>query len=74
MSTFKESEHWPFGNWPGKGQVETKPEDDKRRRLRELTVKIATEQDQDKFTQLAQELNQLLEEPEVAPSAPPTDE
>lgn len=32
-----------------------------RERLRELTAKIATEQDPDKFTALVQELNQLLD-------------
>jgi hypothetical protein len=68
-STFKESEHWPFGNWPGKGRVETKPENEKRERLRELAAKIATEQDHDKFVALVKELNQLLDE-ERKPQAP----
>jgi hypothetical protein len=69
----KESEHWPFGNWPGKGHVETKRESDHRERLRELTAKIATEQDHDKFTALVQELNRLLDgELQKLPSAPAT--
>jgi hypothetical protein len=61
---FKESGHWPLGNWPGKGPVETKPEDDNkdRERLRELAAKIATEQDNDKFIALVHELNRLLDE------------
>jgi hypothetical protein len=57
----KESEHWPFGNWPGKGPVETKRENDNKERLRELAAKVAIEQDHDKFTALVQELNQLLD-------------
>ena len=60
-NTSKESEHWPFGNWPGKGPVETEAEND-RERLRELTAKIAIEQNPDKFTALIKELNQLLDE------------
>jgi hypothetical protein len=59
--TSKESEHWPFGNWPGKGHVETKREDENRERLRELAAKIANEQDRDKFVALVQELTQLLD-------------
>jgi hypothetical protein len=54
------SGHWPFGDWPGKGPVETKRENENRERLRELTAKIATEQDPDKFMQLVKELNQVL--------------
>ena len=43
--------------------METKPENDNdRERLRELTAKIAIEQDHDKFTDLIKELNQLLDE------------
>jgi hypothetical protein len=60
-SMSKESEHWPFGNWPGKGPVETKRENDNKERLRELAAKVAIEQDHDKFTALVQELNQLLD-------------
>jgi hypothetical protein len=55
----KESEHRPFGDWPGKGPVETTPEDD-RERLRELAAKVAAEQDHDKSVALVKELNQLL--------------
>ena len=55
-NTSKKSEHWPFGNWPGKGPVETKPENDKRERLQVLAGRIATEQDHNKFTQLVEEL------------------
>ena len=55
------SEHWPFGNWPGKGPVETKPENEQAERLRELTARIATEQDHDKFTSLVEELNRILD-------------
>jgi hypothetical protein len=40
--------------------VETKRENENRERLRELTGKIATEQDPDKFMQLVKELNQVL--------------
>ncbi len=57
----RQSEHWPFGNWPGKGPVETKQEND-RERLRELAARIAAEQDHDKFTELVKEMNQLLDE------------
>lgn len=46
---------------PGKGPVETKPENE-RDRLRELAARIATEQDHDKFTELVKEMNQLLDE------------
>jgi hypothetical protein len=42
--------------------VETKRETDNRERLRELTAKIATEQNHDKFTQLVAELNELLDD------------
>jgi hypothetical protein len=42
--------------------VETKPEIESRERLRELTAKIATEQNHDKFTQLVTELNELLDD------------
>jgi hypothetical protein len=41
--------------------VETKPEKEKRERLRELAAKIATEQDHDEFVALVKELNQLLD-------------
>jgi len=58
MNISTKSEHWPFGNWPGKGPVETKAENE-RERLRELTAKIAIEQDHDKFTAVIKELNQL---------------
>jgi hypothetical protein len=57
----RKSEHWPFGNWPGKGPVENKRENDNRERLRELAAKIATEQDHDKFTTLVKEMSQLLD-------------
>jgi hypothetical protein len=57
----KGSGYWPFGNWPGKGQVETKSESDSRQRLRELAAKVATEKDHDKFVELVKELNQLLD-------------
>jgi hypothetical protein len=57
----KESEHWPFGKWPGKGTVETNPENHNREGLRELAGKVATEQDPEKFTALVKELNQLLD-------------
>lgn len=40
--------------------METNRENEKRERLRELTAKIATEQDPDKFMQLVKELNQFL--------------
>ena len=40
--------------------METKRENENRERLRELTSKIATEQDPDKFMQLVKELNQVL--------------
>jgi hypothetical protein len=57
----RKSEHWPFGNWPGKDPVETKSENE-RERLRELAARIVIEQDHDKFTALIKELNQLLDE------------
>jgi hypothetical protein len=60
-NTSKKSEHWPFGNWPGKGPVETKTENEKRQRLLELAAKVASEQDHDKFVELVKELNQLLD-------------
>jgi hypothetical protein len=41
--------------------VETRRETDNRERLRELTAKIATEQNHDKFTLLVTELNELLD-------------
>jgi hypothetical protein len=43
--------------------VETKreSENEHRERLRQLTAKIAIEQDHDKFTALVQELNRLLD-------------
>jgi hypothetical protein len=43
--------------------VETKreSENENRERLRQLTAEIASEQDQDKFTKLVQELNRLLD-------------
>ena len=41
--------------------METKSENEKRERLRELAAKIATEQDHDKFVALVKELNQLLD-------------
>jgi hypothetical protein len=40
--------------------VETNRENENRERLRELTAKIATEQDPDRFMQLVKELNQVL--------------
>ena len=45
---------------------------DYRERLRELTGKIATENDPDKFTHLVRELNRLLDgdSPEPSGSAP----
>jgi hypothetical protein len=52
----------PFGNWPGKGLVETKAESDNRQRLRELAAKIATEQDHDRFLALVKEMNRFLDE------------
>ena len=53
--------------------METKPEKEKRERLRELTAKIATEQDHDKFVALVKELNQLLDgERKPQSSAPAT--
>jgi hypothetical protein len=61
-NTSEKSEHWPFGNWPGKGPVETKQENNPREHLRELAAQIATEQDHDKFTQLVKEMNELLDE------------
>jgi hypothetical protein len=69
-NTSKESEHWPFGNWPGKSHVETNHENDNRERLRELAAKIAAEQDHDKFTALVQEFNQLLDEEKQQPNEP----
>lgn len=59
---FKESGHWPFGNWPGKGPVETKAQNDNNERVRELAAKIAAEQDHDKFIELVKEMSQLLDE------------
>jgi hypothetical protein len=59
-NTSKESEHWPFGDWPGKGPVETIRQND-REGLRELAAKVAAEQDHDRFVALVKELNQLLE-------------
>ena len=40
--------------------METKRENENKERLRELTAKIATEQDPDKFMHLVKELNQVL--------------
>jgi hypothetical protein len=60
-NTFKESEHWPFGNWPGKGPVETRSKTSNMERLRELAAQVATEQDHDRFMKLVEELNQLLD-------------
>jgi hypothetical protein len=41
--------------------VETTPENEQAERLRELTARIATEQDHDKFTSLVEELNRILD-------------
>ena len=41
--------------------METKPEIEQAERLRELTARIATEQDHDKFTSLVEELNRILD-------------
>lgn len=41
--------------------METTPENDQAERLRELTARIATEQDHDKFTSLVEELNRILD-------------
>lgn len=60
-NTFRESEHWPFGNWPGKGPVETRSKTDNMARLRELAAPVASEQNHDRFMKLVEELNQLLD-------------
>ena len=52
--------------------METKPENEKSERLRELASKIATEQDHDKFTALIKEMNQLLDGESRKPHDPAT--
>ena len=72
-SILKESEHWPFGKWPGKGYAKMNLEGDGRgERARELTAKIATEQDPETFSLLVKELNDLLEGVPGTDKTPPS--
>ena len=72
-SILKESEHLPFGKWPGRGYAKMNLEGDGRgERARELTAKIATEQDPEKFTQLVRELNDLLDGVQGTRKTPPS--
>lgn len=46
--------------------------DERGERARELTAKIATEQDPERFTQLVKELNDLLEGAQRTDETPPS--